>query len=198
MSEANEHTDTATANAPTKRSTHQPDAGIAHLETAHLDALAPKARRLLEAMVWQGLPLNRAAEKVNVSVTHRYRLVGSSTFQRALKKEIEVLRTSARPRAIARLQELADQDEAKSAAVQAARFLASEHDDAAQVNVGVGVSIGYVIDLAPVPGSSSAREGAVVDVVAGARNHMSTTGGPALGGRRPPTPPVIDGQAEEG
>lgn len=161
------------------------------LATSHLDALTPKQKALLDAMVWHGLSRPDAIQHAGISERQSWRIIGMPAFQRAMKKEMEVLRTSARPRAIKRLVELAEQDEARGAAVQAARFLASEHDDGMTVNVGVGVSVGYVLDLS----HGTPKDAPVVDVVAGARNHMSTTGGPALGGRR--TPPPFDPEVPE-
>lgn len=118
----------------------------------HLATLSDKQRRFVAAVVWKAAKVPEAAKIAGLGRTSAYRMFNLPAVRKAIDVEVGHLRASKVPRAIERLEELSEQDESRNAAFQASRYLAGEQSgQSTQINVGVGVSVGYVLDLSPQP-----------------------------------------------
>lgn len=119
--------------------------------------LTPKNKAAIEAMVFDGLKRPAAAELVGLT-DHALRTALTKPHVLAyLNEQMEVLRTSGRPRALHTMIDLLD-DKNSSVKFKAAEYLDGQNRGthtvgATQVNVQVNntvsVTPGYVIDLTP-------------------------------------------------
>lgn len=130
------------------------------------DPLTPKRRALVEAMVWKGLPAAAAAREAGMSERNARFCVRDPRFRAALEREIAVLRASHRPRNIHRLAELRDQNEAKGAAVQAARTLEdmAKEDEArpSATHIRPGIVVVITRETKPTEGEAKPAAGVIV------------------------------------
>lgn len=118
--------------------------------------LTDNQRGLVEAMAFEGMTRKQAAEHVGISDESARRALITPHVLAHLNQCMEVLRTSARPRALRKMDELLD---AKTERIQfeAAKYLDGmdrpSHAVGATVNVQVNntvsVTPGYVLDLRP-------------------------------------------------
>jgi hypothetical protein len=88
-----------------------------------------KVRDAINAMVWEGLPRAKAAEKAGISDHGLYKALRSPPVKAYYLSECEVLRTSGRARRIHRLEQMVEQDDNKQAVVNAVRALELMGDD---------------------------------------------------------------------
>ncbi len=112
--------------------------------------LNAKAEALVEAMVWDALGRDKAADKVGISRDYAYRLLRSPEVMRHFNAELDAMRTSGKARLVHRLKTITEQDDNQTAAVAAAKVLIGMdgmgRTPAPVVNVGVAVTPGWVID----------------------------------------------------
>lgn len=118
-----------------------------------------RLREALEAMVFKGLKRADAAEAASMTDHGLRQALRRPHVLAFLNEQMEVLRTSARPRALGRITELVEQKDSLRVALEAAKYLDGmdrpSHTMGAvnvQVNTSVHVeSPGYVIDLSAHP-----------------------------------------------
>lgn len=91
-----------------------------------------KLRRALDLMVWQGKPRDEAAAEAGMSVHGLREALRRPHVRQALHAELEVLRTSERPRNIHALAEIRDQSGNQNARVAAVRTLEQMAEDGAR------------------------------------------------------------------
>jgi hypothetical protein len=94
-----------------------------------------KVRTAIEAMVWDGLPRAKAAEKAGISEHGLYKALCKPPVKAFYLRELDVLRTSERARSVFRMAELRDQDDNKMVAFNAAKELAGPAESAAESGV---------------------------------------------------------------
>jgi len=87
-------------------------------------------RTAIEAMVWQGLKREQAAQHAGIKDNSLYVALRRPDVKQFYLSELDVLRTSERARNIHALVEVRDQDENKMARVQAVKALEQISDDA--------------------------------------------------------------------
>lgn len=114
--------------------------------------LTPKRRRLIERMVWHGERLPIAAASIGMSESAARIALRAPEVRAEMQAQMQVLKSSERPRNIRRLAELRDQDEAKGAAVQAARLLEEMAEDGTERR-HQGVALGIVVVIPQGAGS---------------------------------------------
>lgn len=88
-----------------------------------------KVRDAVHAMVWDGLPRRRAAEKAGISEHGLYKALRKPPVKALYLQELEVLRTSERARNIHVLCEVRDQTGNQMARVNAVKALEQVDDD---------------------------------------------------------------------
>lgn len=117
-------------------------------KTSHLAPLTRTQQRLLDAMVWDGRKLYDAAKEIGISDRQARNLIRDPAMVKAIRDETQVLRTSARPRALARAVEIGDQDDNLNAAVSALKLVIDDPQArSGNVQVNVNVTPGYVLDV---------------------------------------------------
>ena len=127
-----------------------------------------RVKAAIDAMVWQGLKRDDAAQSVGMKDNSLYVALAKPDVRAYYLSQCEVLRVSGKARRIFRLEEIAAQDENKQAAVNSIRALELMGDD-----VAVGAGLQH-------------RAGMVIVVVNGA------TGGSVTSPDRPDQALVID------
>jgi len=85
--------------------------------------ISRKVREAIDAMVWEGLPRDKAAAKAGISDHGLYKALRSPPVKAHYLSECEVLRTSGRARRIHRLEAMVEQNDNKAAVVNAALAL---------------------------------------------------------------------------
>jgi hypothetical protein len=123
--------------------------------------ITARVRAAVEAMVWQGLKRNEAAQVVGMKDNSLYAAFRKADVRAFYLSECEVLRVSGRARRIHRLEGLVEQDENKMAAVQASRTLDGMGEDAQARPGGVfdpHVTIKIVNQIGAVPASTIEHE----------------------------------------
>lgn len=85
--------------------------------------ISAKVRIAIEAMVWEGLKRDAAAEKAGLKDNSLYVALRKPDVKRFYLDELDVLRTSDRARRYHRLMALGEQDDNKAAAVSALNSL---------------------------------------------------------------------------
>lgn len=119
--------------------------------------ISPKVKLAIDLMVFEGMKRDEAAESVGLAIISLRQAMLKPHNLAYLNEQMEVLRTSARPRALRKMTDLL---EAKTERIQfeAAKYLdgmdrPSHAVGATQVNVQVNntvnVTPGYVLDLRP-------------------------------------------------
>jgi hypothetical protein len=93
-------------------------------------AVTGKVKAAIDAMVWEGLPRDKAAAQAGISPHGLYKALRSPHVKAHLNAELEVLRTSGRARRIHRLEAIAEQNSNLNAAVYAIRELDRDRDEA--------------------------------------------------------------------
>lgn len=91
--------------------------------------LTPAVARAIDIMVWQGKRFNEAAQEVGLTSRAMRLALQKPHVLAHMKREMQVLRESERPRSICRLTELRDQDDNKMVAFNAAKELAGSSAD---------------------------------------------------------------------
>ena len=111
--------------------------------------LSPRVKAAVEKMVFEGLKRPAAAEAVGLADATLRAALGAPLVLRYLTEQMEVLRTSVRPRALQRIAELSDGAASEKVALDASKYLDSNgaSSSGVTVNVGIGITPGYVIDL---------------------------------------------------
>jgi hypothetical protein len=110
--------------------------------------LTPVRKALIDAMVWQGLTRNAAAELVGVDRTTAWRTFRSPECSRYYNEQVHALRLSERSRNVHRLAEIRDSDRNLNASVNAVRTLESLTDGDDR-HAPTAPTPGYVIVLPP-------------------------------------------------
>lgn len=122
--------------------------------------ISGKVRAAIDAMVWDGLPRNKAAAKAGISDHGLYKALRSPPVKSYYLGELEVLRTSERARNLHRLTEIRDAAN-NMPAVQAIKTLEQISDDPAVRSPSAPAVPGVVIviaDRAAVMGRDGAIE----------------------------------------
>jgi hypothetical protein len=109
--------------------------------------LNDNGRKLVQAMVWDGLKRDDAIKSVGITKGYAYSLLRRQAVKEHYRAELDVLRSSLKARVVTRLGDIIDQDDNLNAAVQAAKILMGDEAKGAGVTVNVtNVTPGYVID----------------------------------------------------
>lgn len=114
-----------------------------------------KVKAAIEAMVWDGLPREKAAEHAGISEHGLYKALRKAPVKAFYLAELEVLRTSERARNVKRLAEIRDAGN-NMPAVQAIGMLERMSEESS-MRSGASVAapgLTVVIMNAPVPGPS--------------------------------------------
>jgi hypothetical protein len=111
---------------------NQPQALAKTSSNPKLERVTGKVRVAIEAMVWDGLPRDKAAEKAGISEHGLYKALRKPPVKAAYLAELDVLRTSERARNIHTLTEVRDQTSNQMARVQAVKALEQIDGDEAQ------------------------------------------------------------------
>ncbi|MDB5937584.1 MAG: hypothetical protein JWQ01_4928 [Massilia sp.] len=109
-----------------------------------IERVTGKVRTAIEAMVWDGLPRAKAAEKAGISEHGLYKAFRKPPVKAFYLAQLDVLRTSERARNIHTLAEVRDQTSNQMARVQAVKALEQISDDE-QVNRTAQTAPGMVI-----------------------------------------------------
>jgi hypothetical protein len=115
--------------------------------------LTPKVRAAINRMIWEGKQRKAAAEASGLADESLRQALLKPLVLRFYNEQLDVLRSSARPRALQRIIELSDKSGSEKVGLDAAKYLDSEgkSDQRTQVNVQVNVSPGYMIDVTDSP-----------------------------------------------
>lgn len=110
-------------------------------------SLNDTARGLVHLLVWEGLKRKEAIKRLEISEGYAYQLLANPEVMGHYRKELQVLRESGLSRVQHRLEEIVEQDDNLTAAVQAAKLLLPDPKAAAAAPVvNVNVLPGWVID----------------------------------------------------
>jgi hypothetical protein len=115
--------------------------------------ITARVRAAVEAMVWQGLKRDDAAQAVGMKDNSLYVALRKPDVRAFYFSECEVLRMSGHARRIHRLESVVEQDENKMAVVQASRTLEGMGEDAQSRSAGSfdpHVTI-RIVNVAPTP-----------------------------------------------
>jgi hypothetical protein len=105
--------------------THQ---SVAARDRSQPGKVTGKLRVAIEAMVWAALPRAEAAAHAGMTEHGLYKALRKPPVRAYYLSECEVLRTSGRARRIHRLEQIAEQDDNKQAAVNAIKALDYQED----------------------------------------------------------------------
>jgi hypothetical protein len=122
--------------------------------------ISAKVRTAIEAMVWEGLKRDEAAEKAGLKDNSLYVAFMKPDVKAYYAQQCEVLRTSGRARRIHRLEAMLEQSDNKAAVINAALALESIGTDQATVNTQQSAVPGVVIQIvthAPAPAVTDTR-----------------------------------------
>lgn len=111
--------------------------------------ITAKVRAAISIMVWEGLKRADAAAKAGLKDNSLYVALRKPDVRALYVSECETLRLSGRARRIHRLDQLAEQDENRNAAVAAIKAAEGLNDHpGTNVSVNVGIAVaGWVVDL---------------------------------------------------
>jgi hypothetical protein len=112
--------------------------------------LTARRKKLIDAMVWQGMSRQQAAAAAEMTDRNARIALADGRVLRYFRQQLSALREGARPRAVHRLCALSDQDRSLKVAVDASKALLHEPTGTiVNVGIGVGVSVkpGYIIDV---------------------------------------------------
>jgi hypothetical protein len=110
----------------------------------------------LSKMVWEGLTRDQAAVAAGMRPHSVYCALKKSHVAAHYLAECETLRLSGKSRRLHRLAEIAEQSTNLNAAVAAIKT-AEGQDDATRINISVGLTCGWIIDLSPDPPQQQAQ-----------------------------------------
>lgn len=110
------------------------------------DGLTAKQQAFIDAMVFDGLKLEEAAQAAGMTTRNAYYLTERPEIARLLQKREQVLRTSMRPRALHRAAAVSEQSTNLNAAVAALKLILGDGSEQQGPMVQVNVTPGYVID----------------------------------------------------
>jgi hypothetical protein len=119
-----------------------------------------RLKHCLELMVWQGLSRSQAAEQAGLREHSLYCALRKAHVRTALLREMEVLRTSERPRNILALVNVRDTGRNEMARVNAAKALEQLSEESVARSSSVPVSPGLVIQVidGPAPTPADPRD----------------------------------------
>lgn len=103
-----------------------------------------KLKTALDLMVWEGKLFNEAAATAGFNVHAMRKALERPHVRQYLREQKQVFRDSASAKNYHRAVEIRDQDENRTAAVQAIKLLEGEE---ASVSVNIDIRAGYVMDL---------------------------------------------------
>lgn len=109
--------------------------------------IRPRLKTILDRMVWEGVTWMEAARDAHYHPANMRKALAQPHVMRYLREQRQVFRASASARNIHRAVEIRDQDENKTAAIQAIRYLdgvgdsEAQRDGARQVTPGVVVTV---------------------------------------------------------
>lgn len=111
-------------------------------------SLTPRVRKTIDAMVFQGRNRDEAARQAGLTEGAIYQALRKPAVLAFYNEQLEVLRHSERARNLHKGIELRDGAASEKVQLEAAKWLHGESGGhGTQVNVGVQVVPGYVIDL---------------------------------------------------
>lgn len=116
-----------------------------------------KVRTAIDAMVWQGLPRQQAAQHAGMTEHGLYKALRKPPVRAYYLRELEVLRTSERARNIHTLAEVRDQTANQMARVNAVKAL-EQLEDQPQSAAARHQSPGFVIQVINAPVAVSAPQ----------------------------------------
>jgi hypothetical protein len=121
--------------------------------------LTRKVKAAIDSMIWEAMKRAEAATAAGIAdVTLRQALL-KPMVMRYYNEQLEVRRTSERPRNLSRLAEIRDQDVNLAAAVRAVQVLEQTAEgNRGGVTVNVAIAAGYVIDLSQDYGAQRSHE----------------------------------------
>jgi len=138
--------------------------------------LTARRKKLIDAMVWQGMSRQQAAASAEMTDRNARIALADGRVLRYFRQQLSALREGEKPRAVHRLGELRDQDKSLKVAVDASKALLHE-PAGTTVNVGIGVGTvkpGYIIQISA-ENAQKARALLAADgtgAVAGALDHV--------------------------
>lgn len=122
----------------------------------HLMGLSPKVKAAIELMIFGALdtpplPRPQAAKAVGLADVSLRTAFRNPLVIHHYNQQLDVLRTSERPRALHTIAELRDKAKSERVQLEAAKYLDGGHERQGGVTVNVGVNIepGYQIAIAP-------------------------------------------------
>lgn len=124
---------------------------LVDIKRDHLERLTTKRAALVSAMVWDGLRMKEAAEAVGFSQDRARKALRDPDVRKALADEMQVMRSSAKPRAIRNLAEIGDQKGNLTAAVMANKAILADEEGAKTAMVNINITPGYAVDLSDRP-----------------------------------------------
>ena len=124
-----------------------------------------KLYKAIEAMVWEGASRKDAAKAACLSDHGLRQALRRPHVLAHYRAECEVLRTSGRAKELHRLEQLAEQDESRNAAVAAIKAAEQIGDEAASGPRGVGSSPGVVIRIVNIAATPAARQLVTIDAL---------------------------------
>jgi hypothetical protein len=104
-----------------------------------------KVKVAIDAMVWQGLKRDEAAQLAGIKDNSLYVALRRPDVKAYYLAECEMLRTSGKARRIHRLEAMLEQDDNKAAVINAALALENMGKDQASVNAGQSRTAGVVV-----------------------------------------------------
>lgn len=128
--------------------------------------LSPKVKLAIDLMVFEGMKRDEAAEAVGLAMISLRQALLKPHNLAYLNEQMEVLRTSGRPRALRKMIDLIDEAKTERIQFEAAKYIDGmdrpSHAVGATVNVQVNntvnVTPGYVLDLRPDEYQKSSRQ----------------------------------------
>jgi hypothetical protein len=157
-------TDKPTDDLPTKPSRQQ----LAAQGRSQAGKITGRLRRAIQSMIWEGLTRRAAAEAAGLKEHSLYVALRKSHVRAALLREMEVLRTSERPRNILALVNIRDFSENDMARLGAAKTLEALSEESTARTSSVPVSPGLVIQIVA-PSPTDRAQDRLVDVTPPAR-----------------------------
>jgi hypothetical protein len=109
--------------------------------------ITAKVRAAVDAMVWEGLKRDDAANKAGMKDNSLYVALTRPDVKAYYNQQCEVLRTSGRARRIHRLEAMLEQNDNKAAVINAALALEGMANDQAAANAQVSAVPGVIIQI---------------------------------------------------
>lgn len=109
--------------------------------------LRGKTKRFLDRMVWEGLYWDDAARAEGMNVASARKALARPHVQRYVREQRQVFRASVSAQNISRAVEIRDQDENRTAAIQAIKYLDGLDDRDSTNAAGKSVTPGVVVQI---------------------------------------------------